>query len=209
MTAAVLSRSSFDEPPETRTASHRESATAIASSSASRSSLTIPRWIGRQPRSATKAPMRYEFASRTSPGPGTRSVWTSSFPVDMIPIAGGVTTETRPAPTAAATPISRGDRERPRSSTTCPARKSSPWKTTFSPGATGRRTSRSPPIASACSIITTASAPQGRAPPVGMYRHRPGDMLQASALPIPTRPRHPSIAGMASDAPVVSAAATA
>ena len=70
-----------------------------------------------------------------------------------------------------------------------PTRASSSARTTPSPGATGRTTSIVPGIASAVySIITTASAPGGSAPPVGMATAVPGFTVAVGAAPIAIAP---------------------
>ena len=66
---------------------------------------------------------------------------------------------------------------------------SSSARTTPSPGATGRTTSIVPGIASAVySIITTAFAPGGRAPPVGMMTAVPGMTVVVGSVPMRTAP---------------------
>jgi hypothetical protein len=66
---------------------------------------------------------------------------------------------------------------------------SSSARTMPSPGATGRTTSIVPGIAWAVySIITTASAPGGSAPPVGMDTAQPGATLRSGSVPISTAP---------------------
>ena len=66
---------------------------------------------------------------------------------------------------------------------------SSSARTTPSPGATGRTTSIVPGIASAVySIITTASAPGGSAPPVGMTTAVPDVTAVVGSVPMRTAP---------------------
>ena len=58
-----------------------------------------------------------------------------------------------------------------------------------SPGAAGRTTSIVPGIASCvCSTMTTASAPGGSTPPVGIATAPPGATATSGALPIATAP---------------------
>ena len=71
--------------------------------------------------------------------------------------------------------MSWGRRRRPAGNNGSWARTSSPGCMTFSPGATGRRTSRVPSgISLVYSTITTAVAPLGSMPPVAMRQASPG-----------------------------------
>ncbi len=87
---------------------------------------------------------------------------------------------------------------------------SSSARTMPSPGATGRTTSIVPVIASwVYSIITTASAPSGSAPPVGTAMALWAGRATSAGAPMATLPVRVRYAGIDSEAPKVSWARTA
>ena len=163
----------------------------------------MPPWTGTPPASATSAASAAAVASRTWPG---RSVsvcgGTTSSPVEKIVTTGRACTRTLVTPAAASMPRSWGRSTRPFGMICWPTRASSSARTTPSPGATGRTTSIVPGIASAVySIITTASAPGGSAPPVGMATAVPGFTVAVGSVPIRTAPVTVRYPGSPSETP--------
>ena len=186
-------------------------ASRIARSSAAWSSGTMPRRSGSPPASRTSAASAGAVASRTWP---TSSVAvdgsTTSSPVETIATRGRAWTRTSVTPADASSPRSWARSGRPAPSSSPPARASSSARTTPSPGATGRMTSIVPGIASCVySTMTTASAPSGIMPPVGIAIAPPGGPRDRGARPISTAPMTSSGLGSPSEAPYVSAARTA
>ena len=104
-------------------------------------------------------------------------------------------------PAAASSPRSAARSGRPAGASTSPGRASSPGCRTPSPGATARSSSTCPGIGSVvCSTITTASAPCGSSPPVGIAIAAPGPTSPSGARPIATAPVTSRNAGSVSDA---------
>ena len=92
-------------------------------------------------------------------------------------------------PAAASMPRSWARSGRPAGASSAPAAASSSARTTPSPGATGLTTSIVPGIASCVySIMTTASAPGGSTPPVGMLATVPGPTVTPGSAPMRTAP---------------------
>ena len=193
-TAAVSSRAPTDEPAETTTTSHcgdrRRAATA-------RERVAV---VGDDPArvglAAGVADERGQRRPRSRRGPGRspsvrrRRRRRPRRRSRRSPRAGGRATRTSVTPAAAS---------RPRS---C-ARSGRPAGTSSAPGArvlvgahqavarrdAGRTTSIVPGIASwVCSTITTASAPAGSTPPVGIATRGPGATATSGARPIATAP---------------------
>ena len=138
----------------------------------------------------TSAASAIAVASRTCPG-RSRAVsgGTTSSPVEKIVTRGRACTATRVTPAAASMPRSWARSGRPPGTSSAPAAASSSARTTPSPGATGRVTSIVPGIASwVYSTMTTASAPGGSAPPVGMSTAVPGLTAMSGTAPIRTAP---------------------
>jgi hypothetical protein len=109
--------------------------------------------------------------------------------VDRIATRGRACTATETTPAAASIPRSEGRSGRAAGTSAAPAATSSSARTTPSPGATGRWTSTVPGIVTAvCSTITTASAPGGSTPPVGISTAAPGATATDGASPIATAP---------------------
>ena len=189
-TPAVSSRAPTDEPAEITTRSLAVSAADRAGSSASGSSGTMPPMTGSPPASATRPASATADASRTWPGrsaavPGG----TTSSPVEKIATRGRACTLTLVTPAAASSPRSWARSGRPAGTSSAPAAASSSARTTPSPGATGLTTSIVPGIASCVySTMTTASAPGGSTPPVGMAATVPGPTVTSGAAPIRTAP---------------------
>ncbi len=114
---------------------------------------------------------------------------TTSSPVEKIVTTGRAWASTDVTPAAASMPRSWGRSTLPSGTTCCPSAASSSARTTPSPGATGRTTSIVPGMAPAVySIITTASAPGGIAPPVGIDTALPGVTVTSGTAPILTAP---------------------
>ena len=92
-------------------------------------------------------------------------------------------------PAAASMPRSWARSGRPAGTRSVPGLASSSARTTPSPGATGLVTSMVPGIASCVySTMTTASAPGGSAPPVGMVTAVPGLTAVSGTVPMRTSP---------------------
>ena len=114
---------------------------------------------------------------------------TTSSPVDSTVTRGLACTATSVTPAAASMPRSWARSGRPAGTSSAPGAASSSARTTPSPGATGRTTSMVPGMASwVYSIITTASAPRGSTPPVGMLATVPGPTVTSGSVPISTAP---------------------
>ena len=150
----------------------------------------MPPKTGSPPASATRAASAAAVASRTCPGFSSRvSAGTTSSPVEKIVTTGLACTATDVTPAAASIPRSWGRSGRPLPMSSSPGLASSSARTTPSPGATGRTTSIVPGITSAVySIITTASAPGGMTPPVGMATAPPSVTASSGAAPMRTAP---------------------
>ena len=182
---AVSSLTPTEEPAEISITSLAASASRRAFSSAPGSSATIPPNTGAPPASVTSAASADAVASRTWPGFSFRvSGGTTSSPVEKIVTTGLLHPVTDVTPAAASMPRSWGRSGRPAGTISAPAFASSSARTTPSPGATGRTTSIVPGIASAVySTITTASAPGGSTPPVGMVTAAPGPTVRPARRP--------------------------
>jgi len=127
---------------------------------------------------------------------------TTSSPVEMIATRGRACTATLVTPAAASSPRSGARSGRPAGTNAAPAATSSSARTSPPPGATGRVTSIVPGIVSAVnSTITTASAPSGSTPPVGIATQPPGLTATVGAAPIRTAPSRSRYDGSPSDAP--------
>ncbi len=187
---AVSSLAPTEEPAEISSTSLAGSASRRAFSSAPGSSATIPPNTGAPPASVTRAASADAVASRTWPGFSSAvSGGTTSSPVEKIVTTGLLRTVTDVTPAAASMPRSWGRSGRPAGTISAPGFASSSARTTPSPGATGRTTSTVPGITSAVySTITTASAPGGSAPPVGMVTAVPGVTAVVGSAPIRTAP---------------------
>ena len=122
--------------------------------------------------------------------------------MEKIVTTGLACTSTLVTPAAASMPRSCGRNGRPAGTISSPGAASSSARTTPSPGATGRTTSIVPGMASAVySIITTASAPGGMAPPVGMATAAPGPTDTSGSVPIRTAPVTVRYPGRPSETP--------
>ncbi len=130
------------------------------------------------------------MASRTCPAV-SRAVpgGTTSSPVDTIATRGRRCAEISFTPAAARKPRSGARSGRPAGAKTPPRATSSSARTMPAPGATGLVTSIVPGIVSAVySTITTASAPSGITPPVGIATQPPGRTATSGSAPIRTAP---------------------
>ena len=92
-----------------------------------------------------------------------------------------------------------------------PAVTSSPRWMMLAPTATGRAIATDAPASAGavCSIITTASAPAGKKPPVEIPTAWPGPTVPSNVAPIGTTPAIRKIAGAGAPAAATSAARTA
>ena len=106
-----------------------------------------------------------------------------SSPVERIATIGLRQTSTSATPIAASTPVSRLVRICPRRNTVSPAVMSVPANDTPLPAVTARPTRNSLPATSACSTITTASAPRGIMPPVAMATASPSRRWSSARRP--------------------------
>jgi len=187
---AVSSRAPTDDPAEITSTSLAGRASRSAVSSAPGSSGMMPPKTGSPPASATSAASAAAVASRTCPGFSSGvSAGTTSSPVEKIVTTGFLCTATDVTPAAASIPRSWGRSGRPVPMISSPGLASSSARTTPSPGATGRTTSIVPGITSAVySIMTTASAPGGMTPPVGISTALPGVTAASGAAPMRTAP---------------------
>ena len=150
----------------------------------------MPPWAGSPPAWVTIAARATADASRTWPG---RSVavpgGTTSSPVEKTVTRGRAWTVTPVTPAAASMPRSWARSGRPAGTSSAPGAASSSARTTPSPGATGLTTSMVSAIACCVySIMTTASAPWGSTPPVGMLATVPGPTATSGSVPIRTAP---------------------
>ncbi len=107
-----------------------------------------------------------------------------SSPVDRIATIGRRHTSIAATPIAASTPVSRLVRIAPRRSTASPAVMSVAANATPLPAATARAIRSSLPLTSACSTITTASAPRGIMPPVAIATASPGRSTVPGTTPV-------------------------
>ena len=150
----------------------------------------MPPWTGSPPASATIAARAAAEASRTWPGRSTAVAGgTTSSPVEKTVTAGRACTVTPVTPAAASMARSWARSGRPRGTSSAPAAASSSARTMPSPGATGLTTSMVSAIACCVySIMTTASAPVGSTPPVGMLATVPGPTVTSGSAPIRTAP---------------------
>jgi hypothetical protein len=150
----------------------------------------MPAMIGSPPASRTSPASADAVASRTWPGRSAAvSGGTTSSPVDRITTRGRACTFTSVTPAAASRPRSGARNGRPPGTSAAPPATSSSARTSPLPGATGRVTSMVPGIVSAVfSTITTASAPSGSTPPVGIATAPPGRTATVGAAPIRTAP---------------------
>ena len=145
-----------------------------AARSAPASSGTIPSGTGSPPSSRTASARTVRVAvvdraaaDRLAGRRPARRRWRGSRP------AAGATTDTRPRPIAASTPVSRQVSTSPARSTVSPRPMSVPAKVTFGAGRDGARDDAARRRdTSVCSIITTASAP-ARQHPAGGDRRAP------------------------------------
>ncbi len=102
---------------------------------------------------------------------------------------GRACTGTAVTPAAASMARSWARSGRPAGTSSAPGAASSSARTTPSPGATGRTTSMVPGMTCwVYSIMTTASAPGGSTPPVGMLTAAPAPTVTAGEAPISTAP---------------------
>ena len=150
----------------------------------------MPPWTGSPPAWATIAESATADASRTCPG---RSVATSggttSSPVEKTVTRGRACTGTAVTPAAASMARSWARSGRPAGTSSAPSAASSSARTTPSPWATGRTTSMVPGMTCwVYSTMTTASAPGGSTPPVGMLTAVPAPTVIAGSAPISTAP---------------------
>src|SRR5690606_14334767 len=215
MSATISSRPT-ELPPEMITMSLAR-AFSTAARRRSGSSGTMPMRRGTPPSLRTALAREYALASRIWPGPGCRSGETSSSPLEMMATTGRRNTHGAVHPTAAKAPTSWGRSRWPERSTTRPAATSAPAGSTFSPGRTGAKTltaagsppSPAPPAGSLLSTGSTASAPAGNMPPVGIQTASPGPTFTEGASPMRTCPRTVSTGAMPGSTGLVSAARTA
>ena len=150
----------------------------------------MPPGTGSPPASVISAASATAVASRTCPGiRAAVSGGTTSSPVEKTVTTGRAWTVTLVTPAAASMPRSWARSGRPAGTIAVPGAASSSARMTPSPGATGRTTSMVPDIASAVySIITTASAPGGSMPPVGIATAVPGLTATSGAAPMRIAP---------------------
>ncbi len=107
-----------------------------------------------------------------------------SSPVERIATIGFLQTSTAATPTAASTPVSRLVSRWPRRRTVSPAVMSVPANEIPLPAATALAIRSSRPRTSACSTITTASAPRGTIPPVAIDTAVPGRTTLFGTTPV-------------------------
>ncbi len=133
-----------------------------------------------------------------------------SSPVEMIATIGFRQTSTSATPTAASTPVSRLLSGCPRRSTVSPDVMSVPANEIPLPAVTALMMRSSPSRPSACSTMTTASAPRGTMPPVAICAATPEWMTEAGTTPVwMSSSTMRTVRGASSDAPNVSSATTA
>ncbi len=164
----ILSCSPTEVPPDTSSMSVSASMFCIAVFKNSRWSGTIS-WVNANaPASCSRAASMGVFTSRILPGSSWSPAGTSSSPVEITPTFGCLKTSITVIPIEARVPISAGFSFLPTGRIRSPGLRSSPLKIMFAPGGTGFTKAKSPPPKSSTnSIITIASAPWGKAPPVG------------------------------------------
>ena len=209
-TLTMWSRSPTELPPESATTSAEASAFSSAALSRAGSSGTLSNCSVSPPELLTSAAIECALMSRIRPGGGTAAIGTISSPVEMTAARGLRYTATSVMPSPARRPISWGRSRFPAGITTSPRATSSAVPRTFSPAVTGLVTSIAPsPAGEVYSTITTASAPFGRNPPVGIATAWFLPMATSGSRPIATAPATSRNAGMESEAPKVSAARTA
>ena len=185
-TPAVSSRVPTEEPAEITTRSLAVSAPRSASSRACASSGTMPDNAGSPPASAARAASATAVASLTWPGRSVAvSGGTTSSPVEKMVTRGRACALTVVTPAAASMARSWARSGRPAGTSSAPGAASSSARTTPSPGATGRTTSTVPGMTCwVYSIMTTASAPGGSTPPVGMVTAVPGPTVTSGSVSI-------------------------
>ena len=132
-----------------------------------------PRRETSAPASRARAARDRLFVSTIFPGPGSSPTGTSSLPVQSSATRGRRCARTEPTPQAAASARSAASSTRPGGSASAPAVSSSPRRRMCCPDFADCCTRTVAPSRTACSCMTTQSAPGGNGAPVKMRAASP------------------------------------